>query len=46
MRECAICECYDKNIEHIQTIELRLVNDINLNSDSYLKYCNKCNFYF
>ena len=46
IRQCAICDSYDNNIENLQKIKLTLVNDINLNSDLQLKYCNKCNFYF
>ena len=46
IRQCAICDSNDNNIENLQKIKLTLVNDINLNSDLQLKYCNKCNFYF
>ena len=46
VRSCAICNCFETNIENIHNFELTLVNDINLNNHLDLKYCNKCKFYF
>lgn len=45
MRNCPIC---NKNvqIDYIYTLKLSIVNDMPLNNNLLINFCNNCNFYF